>query len=274
MKNLMINSISIPAVGLGTFQLSGQGLTDNIVYALENGYRHIDTAQIYGNEHDVGRAITKVAIKRAELFLTTKIWINNFNPKDLYLSLKTSLDKLQTDYVDLLLLHWPVKYMPLNETLEALNEVCRKKYTKYIGVSNFTIAQMNEAIQLSKIPIAFNQIEFHPLLQQPRVINFAKAHHIGIMAHTSLAQGALIHEPTLKKIAEKHGKDFAQIIFRWLYQLNIPSLVRSNHKERLIANADIFDFELSAEDMAAINKLGTPAKRFIDPVELAPDWDN
>jgi 2,5-diketo-D-gluconate reductase B len=273
MRNLKINNIAIPAVGFGTFQLSGKELTDNTLYAIEQGYRHIDTAQIYGNEQEVGQAIETTHINRSDLFITTKVWIDHFHSKDLVESVLTSLNKLKTDYVDLLLLHWPTQLVPLAQTIEALNEVQKKGYTRYIGVSNFTIAQMRESLELTDVPISFNQIEYHPLLQQPKVIEFAQANNIGIIAHSSLAQGTLLNEPTLIKLAKKYNKDVAQIIFRWLFQLGIPSLIRSTHKERIVSNAAIFDFKLSEDDMQAIEKMGNSPQRFINPLGLAPRWD-
>ncbi|WP_131783354.1 aldo/keto reductase [Legionella gresilensis] len=273
MNTINFNHSSIPALGFGTFQLSGKDLIDNIIYAIEQGYRHIDTAQIYGNEEEVGQAIADTQINRKDLFITTKVWIDNFSEKAFLPSVLTSLNKLKTDYVDLLLLHWPTQLVPLAETIAALNEVQKQGYTKYIGVSNFTIAQMAQSLELTSVPLLFNQIEFHPLLQQPKVIEFANAHQISIIAHSSLAQGQLIKETTLVKLANKYKKDVPQLIFRWLYQLGIPSLIRSTHKERIISNAAIFDFEIIEEDMKAIAAIGNKPQRFINPAELAPKWD-
>ncbi|STX51471.1 D-xylose reductase III [Legionella busanensis] len=273
MNTINFKQSSIPAIGFGTFQLNGKELINNIIYAIDQGYRHIDTAQIYGNEEEVGQAIADTQINRRELFITTKVWIDNFTEKEFLPSVLTSLSKLKTDYVDLLLLHWPTPLVPLAETIAALNEVQKQGYTKYIGVSNFPIAQMAQSLELTKVPLLINQIEFHPLLQQPKVIEFAKAKQLGIIAHSSLAQGQLLKEPILITLAKKYEKDVPQIIFRWLYQLGIPSLIRSTHKERITSNAAIFDFEIIEEDMMAIAAIGDKAQRFINPVELAPIWD-
>ncbi len=271
--NLILNNIKIPAIGFGTFQLSGQDAATLTAYALENGYSHIDTAQIYKNEEYVGDGILSSGVPRKEIFLTTKIWVDYFKANALINSVQESLEKLKTDYVDLILLHWPNEKIPLNETIFALNEVYQKRFANYVGVSNFTIKQMQAASELSQIPISFNQIEYHPFLTQDNLVKHAKELKINIMAHSSIGHEAILENKSLKTVAEKYKKEVAQIILRWLYQLEIPSLTKSSQKNRILSNANIFDFQLSEEDIILIKTLSSTSKRFIDPKGLSPIWD-
>ncbi|MGQ3888741.1 aldo/keto reductase [Legionella sp. CNM-1927-20] len=273
MKYLTLNNIKIPAIGFGTFQVSGQDASLLTAYALENGYRHIDTAQIYKNEEQVGDGILSSGIPREDIFLTTKIWVDCFKADALIQSVQDSLEKLKTDYVDLILLHWPNEKIPLDETILGLNEVYQKRFANYIGVSNFTIKQMEAASRLSQIPISFNQIEYHPYLTQDNLVKRAKELKINIMAHSSIGHEALLKNAILQTLAEKYKKDVVQIILRWLYELNIPSLTKSSKKDRILSNASIFDFQLSEKDMNLIKSLSSTAKRFINPEGLSPVWD-
>lgn len=273
MKNLILNNIEIPAIGFGTFQTTGKDASQLTAYALENGYRHIDTAQIYQNEEYVGDGILSSNVPRQELFLTTKIWIDYYETNLLIDSVQRSLEKLKTSYVDLILLHWPNPKIPLNETINALNEVHKKGFAKFIGVSNFTIKQMEEASQLSQVPITFNQLEYHPYLTQDQLVKKANELHINIMAHSSVGHEAIHNNKILQKLAKKYKKDVVQIILRWLYELGIPSLTKSSKKNRIISNANIFDFQLSEEDKILIKTLSATPKRFIDPKGLSPTWD-
>lgn len=273
MQYLILNNIKIPAIGFGTFQVSGQNASKLTAYALENGYRHIDTAQIYQNEEYVGDGILSSGIPREDIFLTTKVWVDFFKTNALINSVDDSLEKLKTDYVDLILLHWPNEKVSLNETILALNEVYKKGYAKYIGVSNFTIKQMEAASKLSQTPISFNQIEYHPYLTQDNLVKRAKELNINIMAHSSIGHEAILKNINIKALAEKYKKDVAQIILRWLYQLGIPSLTKSSQKNRILSNTNIFDFQLSEEDMNLIKTLSSTSKRFIDPKGLSPIWD-
>lgn len=273
MQYFIDEDVKVPALGFGTYQLQGKATATLVAYALESGYRHIDTAQIYANEEFVGEGIGLSGVPRQDIFLTTKIWIDNFESKRLIPSVINSLEKLKTNYVDLLLLHWPSTTVPLAETIAALNEAYEKNYARYIGISNFNIAQMKEANKLSKSAIRFNQIEYHPYLTQDKLVRNANELGIRIMSHSSMAQGEIIKEPTINFIAQKYNKDATQIILRWLYQLGIASLSRSSQKNRIQSNADIFDFYLEEADMEQIKTLGVNSRRFINPAGLAPAWD-
>lgn len=273
MSLITLNQLNIPAIGFGTFQLKAENAYALTSTALENGYRHIDTAQIYDNETFVGDAILNAGIDRTDIFLTTKVWINAFTKNTLMDSVLLSLEKLKTNYVDLLLLHWPNENVDLSETIDALNMVYESGYAKFIGVSNFTIDQMEKACKISKAAITFNQIEYHPYLTQVKLVEKAKTLNINLMAHSPLGNGKIIQTPTIQTLAKKYCKDGAQIILRWLYQLNIPALVKSTHQSRIISNLDIFDFNITDGDMTKMNDLNKFSQRFINPKGLAPHWD-
>ena len=240
--------------------------------ALEAGYTHIDTAQIYGNEKQVGDAIAKSGVKRSDIFLTTKIWIENFRPGSFSASLQQSLEKLQTNYVDLLLLHWPNEDVMMEETFKELDQAHGKGFAKHIGVSNFTKAWLRDAIDHLDTPIASNQVELHPLLEQSAIIRECEANDIIVTAYSPLARGKVIDNETITEIARRHGKSAAQISLRWLNQQNIVAIPKGSSEKHIRANIDIFDFELEQEEMAAICRLGSKEGRVIDPA-FAPEWD-
>jgi len=267
-----VKETKIPALGFGTWQLTGSQCESAVAYALELGYRHIDTAQAYGNERQVGRAIKQSAIKRDAIFLTTKIAPDNLAAKDMTRSLASSLEALGTDHVDLLLIHWPSATVKMDETLQAMNEAKGRGQVKHIGVSNFTVAHMREAIEMHKAEVVCNQIEYHALLGQSRVIDFARAHAIMVTAYCPLARGRIADQPALATIAKRHGKSVAQIALRWLIQQDgVSAIPKSSKHEHIAANFAIFDFSLSAIEMAEINKLRGDG-RVVNPA-FAPIWD-
>ncbi|MDF2939391.1 MAG: 2,5-didehydrogluconate reductase [Gammaproteobacteria bacterium] len=265
--------IEVPAIGFGTFEVAPQDTVNAVTQALRIGYRHIDTAQIYGNEAEVGTAIQGSKINRNEIFLTTKIWIDYYQHNALIVSAKDSLRKLKTDYVDLLLLHWPNPNVPLEETIAALNEIHTLGLARHIGISNFNVSLMKQAVELSKAPIFMNQVEYHPYLNQGAVLAAAKENNILITAYSPLARGKIISDPVIAEIAAKHGKKPAQITLRWLFQQGVVAIPKTLNEERAKDNLNIFDFSLSAEEMARIHKLAHPQGRTIDPKGLAPIWD-
>jgi 2,5-diketo-D-gluconate reductase B len=269
---LTVKGTKIPALGFGTWQLNGAQCEDAVAYALERGYRHIDTAQAYGNEREVGRAIARSGVARDAIFLTTKIAPDNLAAKDLLRSLAGSLEALATDHVDLLLVHWPSATVPMGETLRAMNEAKAQGKVKRIGVSNFTVAQMREAIETHGSEIFCNQIEYHALLAQSRVIDFARAHGIMVTAYCPLARGRIADQPALVAIAKAHGKSVAQVALRWLIQQDgVAAIPRSSKREHIAANFALFDFALSGEEMAAIDRLRGNT-RVVSP-SFAPTWD-
>jgi 2,5-diketo-D-gluconate reductase B len=267
-----VKGTKVPALGFGTWQLNGAQCESAVEHALAVGYRHIDTAQAYGNEREVGRAIARSGVKRDAIFLTTKIAPDNLAAKDVTGTLGGSLDALATDHVDLLLIHWPSKNVKMGETLRAMNEAKAQGKIKHIGVSNFTVAQMREAIETHGSEVFCNQIEYHALLAQSRVIDFARAHDVMVTAYCPLARGRIADQPGLVAIAKSHGKSVAQIALRWLLQQDgVAAIPRSSKREHIAANFAVFDFTLSAEEMATIGKLRGNT-RVVNP-SFAPVWD-
>jgi 2,5-diketo-D-gluconate reductase B len=246
----------MPALGLGTWQLSGAACEKSVRLALDLGYRHIDTAEMYGNEAEIGRAVEASGVSRSSLFITTKIWTNHLRAKDVGPTAEASLRKLKTDYVDLLLIHWPNTTVPLAETLGAMMKLKEAGKARAIGVSNFSVAQMDEALNRHKAPIACNQVEYHLLLDQRPILDYAHGHGMAVVAYCPLARGGLTDNPTLAKIGAKHGKTAAQVALRWLVQQpGVAAIPKATREPNLRANLEIFDFALDAGDMAALKKL-------------------
>ena len=267
------NGATIPALGFGTFRMPGPDTLRMVPAALKIGFRHIDTAQIYGNEAEVGTGIKASGVARGDIFLTTKVWVDKYHRADLLTSVDESLRKLKTDYVDLLLLHWPAG-AALAEPVAALNEVVQAGKVRHIGVSNFSTALMAEAASLSKASLVTNQIEYHPYLYQSVVIEAARAAGMSITAYYAMADGKVFDEQKLKDIAASKGKSVAQIVLRWVIQQDgLVALSKTANEARAAENFAIFDFELSGEEMAAIHALAKPNGRIVSPGGLAPKWD-
>ncbi|MEK1854531.1 MAG: aldo/keto reductase [Phyllobacterium sp.] len=268
------NGANIPAIGFGTFRMPGADVLRMVPAVLKLGYRHIDTAQIYRNEAEVGEAIAGSGVARGDVFLTTKVWVDRYRHDDFIRSVDKSLRKLRTDYVDLLLLHWPQSDVPLAERIGALNEVRDTGKVRHIGVSNFNTALMAESVALSKAPIVTNQVEYHPYLDQTAVLNAARKFATSITAYYAMADGKVIGDPTIKAIAAAHGKSEAQVVLRWLVQQDsVVALSKTVSEERAKSNFQIFDFELSSSEMQALHALARPDGRIVNPRNLAPDWD-
>lgn len=271
--------MTVPKLGLGTFRLEDEVVKASVKNALELGYRAIDTAQIYGNEAAIGNVIADVIqkgeISRESLYITTKIWIENLNYNALIASLQESLSKLQTDYVDLTLIHWPSpnSEVSIKETMNALMEAKKLGLTREIGVSNFTIPLMQEAINAVGIEnIATNQIELSPYLQNKKVANFAKENNLHITSYMTLAYGAAIQDPIINKIAEKHQATAAQVILSWAMMLGYSVIPSSTKRENLASNLQASSLRLDHEDMTKIASLEAN-NRLINPDGLAPIWD-
>lgn len=273
MKIVSANGASIPALGFGTFRMPGPDTERMVAHVLGNGYRHIDTAQIYGNEADVGKGILRSGIARGDLFLTTKVWVENYRHDAFIASVDESLKKLKTDYVDLLLLHWPNDAVPLAEQIGALNEVAKAGKVRHIGVSNFNRALMREAVRLSDLPLVTNQVEYHPYLDQSPILEAAASLGMSVTAYYAMADGKVLSDPMLKDIAARHGKSIAQIVLRWIVQQGLIVLSKTVSEDRAAKNAAIFDFALSQDEMAAIHALAQPNGRIVSPDGLAPIWD-
>ncbi|MFJ6321908.1 MULTISPECIES: aldo/keto reductase [unclassified Rhizobium] len=273
MEIVNANGASIPALGFGTFRMPGPDTQRMVDYVLRNGYRHIDTAQIYGNEADVGDGILRSGIARADLFLTTKVWVENYSQKAFVASVDESLKKLKTDYVDLLLLHWPNDAVPLAEQIGALNAVAKAGKVRHIGVSNFNRTLMRDAARLSDLPLVNNQVEYHPYLDQSLVMETAASLGMSVTAYYAMADGKVLSDPVLKDIAGRQGKSIAQIVLRWIVQQGLITLSKTVSEARAAENAAIFDFALSQDEMAAIHALAQPKGRIVSPEGLAPVWD-
>ncbi|PRY65303.1 2,5-diketo-D-gluconate reductase B [Vreelandella songnenensis] len=265
---------TIPNPGFGTYRLEDDTLKKSVHAALAAGYRHIDTAQFYGNEKSVGEAIRDSDVPRSEIFLTTKVWFDNLEPKRLQESVDESLEKLGTEYVDLLLIHWPSPNdeVPMNDYLTALKELKKLGKTRHIGVSNFTIDQLDQAVEiLGKGEILTNQIEVHPFLQNRQLAEHCEKLGIAVTAFMPLAVGKVMEDSVLKNIAEAHGVTPAQITLAWIKQRDMITIPSSTKARNIESNIKAFEITLSDAEMAEIAKLDR-GERIANP-DFAPAWD-
>jgi diketogulonate reductase-like aldo/keto reductase len=262
----------IPILGLGTWELRGRTCARIVEQALRLGYRHIDTAQVYDNEREVGEGLHASGIPRAEVFVTTKVWWTNFSAGALQRSVAESLAKLKLSQLDLVLLHWPNASVPLAETIGALCNVKREGLTRHVGLSNFTVPLLEEALGHAGEPIVANQFELHPYLDQAKLVDACRRHDVAITAYSPLARGRIRDDPVLGKIGRAHSKSQAQVTLRWLVQQGIIAIPRTSRIERLGENLQIFDFTMTEPEMLAVSQLARPASRTVDP-SWAPDWD-
>lgn len=265
------NGARIPAIGLGTWELRSRTCARIVEQALRLGYRHIDTAQMYDNEREVGEGVRASNVPRAEVFLTTKIWPTHHAPTDLIRSLKESLFKLRMTEVDLVLLHWPNQRVPLSETFGALAQARQSGLAKHIGVSNFNVALMEEAMAMSKEPVACNQVEYHPYLDQTKVLEACRRLGLATVAYSPIARGRAKDDRTLAGIGRAHRRTAAQVCLRWLVQQGVAAIPRTSKLERLEENLRVFDFELSADEMATIFAMGSRDGRMLSLG--GTDWD-
>ncbi|HVV62991.1 MAG TPA: aldo/keto reductase [Pseudolabrys sp.] len=270
-KAVEAKGFRIPIVGLGTWQLRGRECARLVEQAIRIGYRHIDTAQMYDNEREVGEGV-RASGKRDEVMVTTKVQPSLLSPPDLERSVKESLARLRLDHIDLLLIHWPNARVPLSETLGAMAKMKREGYAKQIGVSNFTVALLDEANEVSPEPLVCNQVECHPFLNQDKVIAACKEHGMAMVAYSPVARGGAKGNKMLERIGLAHGKSAAQISLRWLVQQGIVVIPRTSKVERLEENFDIFGFTLSDEEMKDIHGLARRGGRIVDWT-WSPQWD-
>lgn len=255
---------SIPLLGLGTWDLRGRTCARIVEEALGLGYRHVDTAEMYDNERDVGDGLRASGVKRSDVFITTKIWPDHFAPRELERAARASLSRLGLHEVGLLLLHWPNPRIPLADTLGALAKVKREGLTRHIGVSNFTVALIEQAVALTTEPLVCNQIEYHPFLDQSKVIAACRRHDMAVVAYSPIARGKAAGDRVLARIASAHHKSAAQVSLRFLVQQNIVVIPRTGKTDRLSENAAIFDFRLSPQEMTEIAALARRDGRIID----------
>ena len=271
---LSVGGANIPLLGFGTYGMSGTKLQNVLVAALRQGFRHIDTAQMYQNESDVGAAIRASGVARSDVFVTTKVWVDNY-PRDRFMaSVDRSLRELRSDYIDLLLVHWPRGGAPVAEQVEGLNRAVNSGKVRHVGVSNYSADMMRAAAALLEHPLVTNQVEYHPFLDQSVLLRQVAASESSLMAYCGMAVGRVFRTDLLKDIAARNRRSVAQVVLRWLIQQpRVIALSRTESIERIPDNAKVFDFALSAADMAAITRLRAPGNRIVDPPHLAPDWD-
>jgi len=267
---LTVQGVTIPKLGFGTWQLTGEDCVTGVRDALELGYDHIDTARAYGNEAQVGQGLHDSGRNRDGVFLTTKLWRDDLSAVGVHDQLEQSLRDLRTEYVDLLLIHWHVRDVPLEETLRAMLEARDAGRVRHVGVSNFPSVLLREA--LGHAPLLCEQIEYHPYLGQPQLLALARERDLMVTAYSPLAQGEVLGDPVIRAIADAHGRTPAQVVLRWLLdQPNVAAVPKASSREHRVANLAVFEFALSDEDRGRIAGLER-GRRTIDP-SWAPDWD-
>ena len=269
---LSAHGAEIPAVGFGTSSLGDCG--EIVSTALALGYRHIDTAWKYRTERGVGEGMRASGVPRSDIFLTTKVSHEYLRTDDFARSVDESLANLGVDYVDLLLVHWPNPDIPLEQPIAALAKAKRQRLTRHIGVANFNIALLDEAIRLCPEPLTTLQAEYHAHLDQGKLIEACRKRGLIFTAYCPLGRGRLLRDPVLADMAAHKGRPLAQIALRWLVQQgNIVPIPRSSNRKRMAENLDIFDFTLTDDEMKKINTLARPDGRIADPAGRAPAWD-
>jgi 2,5-diketo-D-gluconate reductase B len=272
MHTIEANGARIPAIGMGTMTLKGDICVNAVAAALKLGYVHLDTAERYGNEVEVGEGLRASGVDRGKVFVTTKVYFDKLAPGDFEASFEDSLKKLKLKSVDLLLIHWPNPNVPLADTIKALCSAKRDGRARHIGIANFTLPLIEEAVRLSSEPLVTNQIEVHPYLDQSKVIAACRRHGLSVTAYCPIARGRVPSDPVLTRIGEAHRKSASQVALRWLVQQNIIPIPRTSNPDKLAANLAIFDFTLSEPEMAEIAALKRPDGRVVNPPH-APKWD-
>jgi diketogulonate reductase-like aldo/keto reductase len=273
MEVVTANGASIPLLGLGTWDLRGRACARVVEQALRLGYRHVDTAEMYDNEREVGEGLRASGVNRKEIFVCTKVWPSHFAPRALERAAKDSMVRLRLPEIDLLLLHWPNPQIPLAETLGALCRLKQMGLVRHIGVSNFTVTLIEEAVRLASEPLVCNQFEIHPFLDQSKVIAATRAHGMAVVAYSPIARGNAKNSQVLVRIGKAHSKTAAQVSLRYLLQQGIAVIPRTSKVERLSENMAIFDFELTGPEMAEIAALGGSGRIVDWAYSGAPTWD-
>ncbi|WP_042463962.1 aldo/keto reductase [Neobacillus dielmonensis] len=268
------NGVKMPWFGLGVFKVKeGSEVIESVKAAIKNGYRSIDTAAVYQNEEGVGQAIRESGINREELFVTSKVWNSDQGYESTLQAYETSLKKLGLEYLDLYLIHWPGK-TKFKETWKALEKLYKDGRVRAIGVSNFKVHHLEELLKDAEIKPMVNQVEYHPHLTQKDLLTYCQNQGIQLEAWSPLKQGQLISDPTINEIAEKYGKTAAQVILRWDLQTEVVTIPKSIKEHRIIENANIFDFELSQEDMKKIDALNKDERVGSDPDTMSAGFED
>ncbi len=273
---LKANGAEIPAIGLGTSRLLGADCVRAVETALSVGYRHIDTAVMYRNETEVGEALRGSGLRRDEIFVTTKVLPGDIGAGDLQKSARASLGRLGLDDVNLLLIHWPNKAIPLKDSVAALCDARKQGLARNIGVANFPTAMLDASVRLAAEhgeKLVANQCEYHPRLDQTKLLAASRAHGVALVSYCPVGQGAFLSDGAIAAVAKRHGKTPAQVILRWhMQQPGVAAIPRSAQRAHQIENIDVFDFDLSADEMKAVSSLASPNGRIIRPAS-EPDWD-
>src|SRR5690606_18870387 len=266
--HVTVGDASIPVIGYGTWPLKDEECARGVATALQCGYRHIDTAEMYGNEAAVGEGLRAGGVPRDEVWLTTKVWWENIGDGPLQRSAEASLKRLGVDQVDLLLIHWPSKTIPLAESIRALNDAKRRGLTRHIGVSNFPTRMLDEAVALSEAPLIANQCEYHPHLDQSKVLAACRRHGMAFVSYCPLGRGAVggvLEEPVVREIADRLGRTPAQVVLRWhIQQPSVVAVPKSGNPKRIAENFDVFNFALDDADMQRLSALARPDGRVVN----------
>ena len=274
MKTVSANGAEIPAIGLGTWELRGEECAKLVETALQNGYTHIDTAQMYQNEREVGAGIKASGVDRGSIFVTTKIWPDNYASDDFARAVDERLALLDCGTLDLLLLHWPPGAVSMAEAVAGLNKAKRAGLARHIGISNFNVAQIDEAVALSEEPLVCNQIEYHPLINQDKVRAACARHGLAVTAYCPIARNKVADEPVMRDIAQRHDASPAQIALAWLAgHGDVISIPRSSRPERLADNLKALKISLNDDEMAEVSALNARNLRLVDPESVRPEWD-
>ena len=270
MEHVRLQGATVPALGFGTFRMRGEECANAVARAISVGYRHLDTAEVYQNEEAVAAGIGESGLDRGELFITTKAWMEDLSPAGVRRSLEGSLRRLGTDYVDLWLVHWPNPAYPIRDTLTAMLEAVSAGRVKHLGVSNFPVAEFQEAASIA--PIVCNQVEYHPYLSQAKVLAAARAKDAFVTAYAPIAMGKAREDPLLAEIGDRHGRTPTQVALRWLtQQSNVVAIPKAADPDHVVENFDSFGFALTHDEMAQIHGLAR-GERLIDP-DFGPEWD-
>lgn len=274
--NVSVAGAAIPVIGFGTWPLKGEACARAVAAAIASGYRHIDTAASYDNEAAVGEGLRAGGVPRDQIWVTTKVWWDSIGDGALQKSAEASLKRLQLDQADLLLIHWPSKTIPLKESIKALNDAKRHGLTRHIGVSNFPSRLLDEAVGLSTEPLIVNQCEYHPHLDQSKLLAACRRYGMAFVSYCPLGRGSIggvLEEPAVKEIAGRLGRTPAQVVLRWhVQQPGVVAVPKSGTPARIAENITLFDFALTPEDMKRLSRLARPDGRVVN-LAFAPDWD-
>jgi diketogulonate reductase-like aldo/keto reductase len=253
METVTVQGVDVPALGLGTYRLRNQACVNTVRDALELGYRHVDTAEFYDNQREVGEGIATANVDREDVFLTTKIWRSNLRREDALRSARESIDRLDVEYVDLLLIHWPDQSVPVAETLDAMTQLREEGQVRHVGVSNFSVPQLREAIEATDAPILTDQVEYHPFTDQSNLLEFCIEQDVLLTAYSPLAKGKVARDDTLAEIGERYDRTASQVALRWLVQQEgVAAIPKASSREHLQENLVVFDFELTDAEMSRV----------------------